>query len=146
MQGNQRIKRVQLKVNQVNNFLLLGIVTAEPDYKLSFTLNSKFGISLKNTPPVEVAESNKSVLVFSRFSDISGSPELVFNLISNRSGKNFLLKKLKNIDYILQLHNSDSTESVTRITSGLREIESVSAVFRIDIDTLKDKNLRYLTI
>ena len=146
MPTKQRVKRVQLNVNQINNFLLLGIVTTEPDYKLSFTLNSKFGISLKNNAPVEVTESDKSVLVFSRFSDTSGSPDSVFNLISNRSGKHFLLKQLKNIDYIIQLHISDNTDNINRVTAGLREIGSVNAVFRVDIDTLKDKNLRFLTI
>ena len=146
MQSKQRIKRVQLNVSQIDNFLLLGIVTTEPDYKLSFTLNSKFGISLKNKAPVEVPESDKSVLAFSRFSDTSGSPDFVFNLISNRSGKHYLLKQLKNIDYIIQLHISDNNDNINRITAGLREIGSVSAVFRVDIDTLKDKNLRFLTI
>ncbi len=146
MESRQKIKRVHLNVSQINNFLLLGVVTTEPDYKLSFALNSKFGISLRNNSPFEVTDGDKSVLAFSRFSDTSGSPDFVFNLISNRSGKHFLLKQLKNIDYIIQLHVPDNTESINRITAGLREIGAVSAVFRVDIDTLKDKNLRLLTI
>ena len=112
MESKQRVKRVQLSVSQTNNFLLLGIVTTEPDYKLSFTLNSKLGTALKNNTPVEVTENDKSVVAFSRFSDTSGSPDFVFNLISNRSGKHFLLKQLKNIDYIIQLHISDNTENI----------------------------------
>jgi len=35
MQSKQRIKRVQLNGSQIDNFLLLGIVTTDPDYKLS---------------------------------------------------------------------------------------------------------------
>ena len=31
------------------------------------------------------------------------------------------------------------------LTSNLREIDSVTAVFNIDINTIKDKNLHYLT-
>jgi hypothetical protein len=143
---NQKTKRVQLIINQVNNYLLLGIVSAEPDYKLSLSLNNKFSIFLKNTTPVEVSDANQSMLVFSRFSDTSGSPDLLYNLISNRSGKQFLFKKLKNIDYIFQIQDSESEINISKITESLREIETVNAVFNIDIDTLKDKNLRYLTL
>jgi hypothetical protein len=145
MQNIQRVKRVQLKLNQINDFLLLGLVTSEPDYRLSIALNNKFRISLKNISPVEIRDDNKSALTFSRFSDtdITG---IVYNLISNRSGKHFLLRKLKNIDYIFQVHDSDNINKITLITDKLREIESVTAVFGIDTNTLKDKNLHYLTL
>jgi len=145
MQNIQRVKRVQLKLNQINNFLLLGLVTSEPDYKLSLTLNNKFRISLKNISPVEISDDNESVLTFSRFSDTDSSG-IMYNLISNRSGKYFLLRKLKNIDYIFQVHDSENINNINLITDSLREIESVNAVFGIDTNTLKDKNLHYLTL
>ena len=145
MQNIQRVKRVQLKLNQINDFLLLGLVTSEPDYKLSLTLNNKFRISLKNISPIEISDDNKSVLTFSRFSDTDSSG-IMYNLISNRSGKYFLLKKLKNIDYIFQVHDSENINNINLITESLREIESVNAVFGIDTNTLKDKNLHYLTL
>ena len=71
--------------------------------------------------------------------------DLMFNLISNRSGKNFLLNKLKNIDYLLQIQVSEKEVNLNIITSNLREIDTVTAVFNIDINTIKDKNLHYLT-
>lgn len=146
MQNSQKVKRVQLKVNQLNDFALLGIVTSEPDYKLSLTLNKKFGISLKYASPLEVRDPNQTELIFSRFSDISNSAGLTFNLISNRSGKHFLFNKLKNIDYILQVHDSENDANISQITDILREIESVNAIFTIDINTFKDKNLHLLTL
>jgi hypothetical protein len=69
----------------------------------------------------------------------------VFNLISNRSGKNFLLNKLKNIDYLLQILISEKEVNLNDITSFLKEIDTVTAVFNIDINTIKDKYLHYLT-
>ena len=95
MRSIQKITRVQLKINQYDDFVLLGLVSAEPDYKLSLNLNKKFRISLKNISPLKITDDAGSELAFSRFSDTSGSPDLLFNLISNRSGKSFLLKKLK---------------------------------------------------
>ena len=144
MKSIQKITRVKLKINPIDDYILFGIVSAEPDYKLSLTLNKKFRISLRNISPVKITDNAGSELTFSRFSDTSGSPDKVFNLISNRSGKNFLLKKLKNVDFIFQIHDPENEINIDRITTALREIESVNAVFNIDRNIIKDKNFRYL--
>jgi len=70
---------------------------------------------------------------------------LAFNLFSNRSGNNFLLRKLKNVDYIFQLHDPENEKDIDSITADLRETESINAVFTIDLNTFKDKNLKFLT-
>ncbi|MCX6321576.1 MAG: IPExxxVDY family protein [Bacteroidia bacterium] len=145
MKSIQRITRVQLKINQKDEFILLGIVSAEPDYKLSLSINKKFRVSLKNILPLKITDDTGSELAFSRFSDSSKSPDVVFNLFSNRSGKSFLLKKLKNVDYIFQVQDAEMGNNTDQITASLREIESVNAVFNIDINTFKDRNLQYLT-
>ena len=140
----KKITRVQLKINHKEEFILFGLVSSDPDYKLSLALNKKFRISLKNVSPVKITDVTGSELVFSRFSDTSGSPDIMFNLIANSSGKNFLIKKLKNVDYIFQVLDPEYENNIDQITHNLREIESVNAVFNIDINTLKDKNLQYL--
>ncbi len=145
MKSKQRITKVQLKISQKDEFILLGLVSAEPDYKLSLSINKRFHISLKNLTPLKISDEKGSELTFSRFSDSDKSADIVYNLISNRSGKNFLLKKLKNIDYIFQLQDTENENNIEKITASLREIESVTAVFNIDINTFKDKNLQYLT-
>lgn len=144
MKSIQKITRVQLKVDTTEVSILLGVVSSEPDYKLSLSLNKKFGIALKNTTSVKITDDKGHELTFSRFSDKSRSPDLLFSLTSNRSGKDFLLKKLKNVDYIFQVHDQESEKDVKNVTSSLREIESVNAVFNIDMNTFKDKNLHYL--
>jgi len=144
MKSNQKITRVQLKVDHEEGLILLGMVSSEPDYKLSLTLNKRLGISLKNASPVKIISEAGSEVVFSRFSDTNGSPEVIYNLFSNRSGKYFLLKKLKNVDYIFQVYDSENNNTVESITKILREIESVNAIFNIELITFKDKNLHYI--
>jgi len=139
----QKIKRIRLEGGQKYESVLLGIVSAEPDYKLSLALNRKFGISLKNNPPV-IIQNNLPELSFSRFSDVSGSTDLTYDLISNRTGKNFLLKKLKNIDYIFQIHDPGNEIDISTTINMLRGIDCITAVFKIDPETIKDKNLLFL--
>jgi hypothetical protein len=145
MKSIQKITKVKLNIEQNNDYILLGLVSAEPDYKLSLTLNKKFRISLKNISPLKLPGDDRSELVFSRFSNNDDPTDLMFSLISNRTGKNFLLNKLKNIDYLLQIQISEKEVNLNNITSSLREIDTVTAVFNIDLNTIKDKNLHYLT-
>jgi hypothetical protein len=145
MKSIQRVTRVQLENNQKAEFLLLGLVSAEPDYKLSLSINKKFRISLKNISPINVSDDTGHELLFSRFSDPGKAPETGFCLISNRTGKSYLLKKLKNVDYLFQVLSPENEKNTEKIIAGLREIESINATFNIDIKTFKDKNLQYLT-
>ena len=145
MKSTQKVTRLKLNVEQNNDYILLGIVSSEPDYKLSLSLNKKFRISLKNILPLKLPGDNKSELSFSRFSNNEDPSDLKFNLISNRSCKNFLLNKLKNIDYLLQIQTSENDVNFNFINLNLREIDTITAIFNIDINTIKDKNLHYLT-
>jgi hypothetical protein len=144
MKSPRKIKRVQLRLNPIDEFIMLGIVSAEPDYKLSLSINRKFRISLSNATPVKVAHKPGEELVFSRFTDNKTTPGVVFNLISNRSEKMFLLKKLKNIDYIFQAYDPENEYDQDDIARRLRETDSINAVFKIDLNSFKDKNLHFL--
>ena len=144
MMSKQKVTRVKLDLEQNNEFILLGLVSAEPDYKLSLSINKKFRISLKNIPPIRLAGDDKSEITFSRFSNNNDRTDLIFVLVSNRYDKNYLLSKLKNIDYLLQIQISEKESNLNLITSYLREIDSITAVFNINMNTLKDKNLHYL--
>ena len=144
MKSAQKIRRVTLNISATNEPVLYGIVAAEPDYKLSLALNRKLGISLKNTAPVILQEENNNELLFSRFSDSSDSSGLVYDLTSNRSGKSFLIRKMKNIDYFLQIHDIDNESDNIRILSLLRETDCITAVFKISTEIIKDRNLKYL--
>jgi hypothetical protein len=144
MKSGAKVKRVLLKDNQSSNTAIIGIVSSEPDYKLSLAINRKLKISLKNDSPILIIEDAGNNITFSMFSDASGSPHLCYDLTSNRSGKNFLIKRLKNIDFIFQVHNPVNDETIRKIVATLKETECITAVFLIDPVTIKDKNLQYL--
>ena len=144
MKNSQKITRIHLSLNDQDIPVILGLVSPDPDYKLSFRLNNKLNISLKNIDPVTVQDEEGKFFQFSKFSDSRLAPDLVFQLISNRMGKNYLLKKLTNIDYLLLIHDSEKNLRPENIISQIREIESITGVFNIDSKTLKDKNLKYL--
>ncbi len=140
----QKVTRLQLKFTQKDELFLLGIVSAEPDYKLALALNKKFGIALKSSSPLKMTGNKDSEHIFSRFSDLTDSPGRTFSLITNRSGKNFLLRQLQNVDYIIQLRDHYNKKDITQFISVLRETEEITAVFKLDPESIKDKNIQYL--
>jgi len=144
MKNPKKITRVQLSINEDDEPFVFGIVSSDPDYKLSLKLNNKLGVSLKNILPVETGNPEEKVELFSRFSDTSNSPDSSLFLVSNRSGNNFLIRKLKNIDFILVIHDHVNIYSQEIITEKIKEIDSVTAVFRIILKTINDRNQHLL--
>ena len=145
MKANPKIKRVRLKINPENGFVFFGIVSPEPDYKLSLALNRKLKINLRNVTPVIIGQKEGEEISFSRFSDASASPHLTYELISNRSGKDYLIKKLINIDFIFRIFNGENEADLNLINTLVKEIECITAVFNLDPATIKDRNLDYIT-
>jgi hypothetical protein len=143
MKSTPKKKRIILDAGHNEDLLIFGIVSAEPDYKLSLSLNRKMGITLRNTDPLSIRDDSGNELSFSRFSSGEDSDDVSYHLISNRSDQQFLLKKLKNIDYILQVRSHAEVKSLN-VATVLRQTEAVSAVFVIDAASLNDRNLQYL--
>lgn len=109
----------------------VGIVTANADYKLSLALNRAFSISLSCVNPVTAREPQMADLLFSRFRYISSSGDTVFNLVANRCGGGSLIKKLKNIDYLLVIHTTQNHFNIDELITQLRTFEGVTAVFNL---------------
>lgn len=144
MRGSQKITRIPLSVDEEDLPVALGLVTPDPDYKISIKINNKLNISLKDHDPVEIHDSHGNKFIFSRFFDDSKAQASIFELITNRSLKNFLLKKLKNIDYLFLLYDPGKNFDPSFIMSQLKEIDSITGVFNIELKSLKDKNIKYL--
>jgi hypothetical protein len=146
MKGRPKVTRIQLDDHTDDEFVIFGLVSTEADYKLSQLLNKKLKITLRNVNTIDLKEVGRMKLSFSRYSDTSSSPEITFNLISNRSDKDYLLKKLKKIDYFFRINSFANRFNIEQLTSTLREIDRITAVFRLDPLEIKDKNLVYLTL
>jgi hypothetical protein len=146
MKGQPKITKIHLTDKTDEDFFILGIVSTEADYRLSQLLNQKLKLALKNAKTLDVKGNNGTSISFSRFSDNSKSPEFFFNLISNKSDKDYLLKKLKNIDYFFQVFSTGCKHDFELLTTSIREIDRITAVFILNPKEIKEKNLVYLTL
>jgi hypothetical protein len=144
MKSNEKKIKVPLHFISDDNYLLFGIISTEPDYKLSLLINKKFHISLKNQPPLEVRDNGGVQTFFGKFSDYSGAPETSYNLIANKSGNSFLLKKMKNYDYLFLIQDSNNNINADIFIQKMREAGIFRAVYPINLGEVNKKYMEYL--
>jgi len=130
--GQKKVKKVQLSLGSEQEVNLYGIVSSEPDYKISMELNQALEISLRSTNPVTIRQGNMAEISFPRFADTSDLPHSWVTLIKNRSNNSLLLRKYPNFDYLAAVYNETENETTEEFASILRQIKHISAVFIID--------------
>jgi len=145
MASRAKITRVVLTDKPEADFVLIGLVSTEADYKVSQLINKKLSISLKHQKTVDIEINSGVKESFSRYAFSTGTPEVNYYLISNRSEKNCIFNKLKKIDYLFIIQDHDNACNIDLIASRLREIEKITALFRLNPEEIKDKNLAYIT-
>ena len=121
------------------NFFLLGISSSENDYHLSWKINKALEINLKRSSDhtIKKKEIEQVFLVYTLYDD---DAYLQYSLISNKSENGFLIEELRNIDYFLKIHDDLSENQKQHLTSSIMNINGVTGVFKLNINTLKSKN------
>jgi hypothetical protein len=138
MTKSRKVTRVRLEDVKEGSLTILGIVSSEPDYKLSLLINRMTGLSLRNSPPVCLTV-DKEEIQFSRFLSSGEHSATTHSLIRNRSETGLLFKQLRNIDYIFVISDPENEADEGLITSQLRNTESVTGVFNVKAELIKDR-------
>jgi len=146
MKTRQKVHKIKLEISSFDGSILFGIVTAEPDYKLSLILNNKLEIALKNYDTLAVKSPANKDVFFPRYSYSSESGDYTATLVTNRKGSFYLVNKLKNIDYLLLIQSPFDEPEDPSILKKLREIPSVTAALIIDPHMINDRNMHHIII
>ncbi len=142
MSRERKITRHTIESAVPQPFFFLGVVSAEPDYRLSVMINRHLGTDLRKCPGDIIIDTSTGTRSFSRF-----SPEnRAFTLVSNRSGGTVLLQKLKNIDYLLVPAQQDDAKTTEQLAASLRLIPEITAVFMLDSRSTADRNIALLAL
>ena len=142
MSTGGKITRHTIPEEERQEFFFLGVVSAEPDYRLSVLINRHLGTDLRKCDEEIAAQTDSGKPSFSRFTTVP--PEL--SLVSNRSEGHNLLRKLKNIDYFLLFCGQTEMQKTEELATILREIPEITAVFVLDSRKITDRNLLLLVL
>ncbi|MFN2314985.1 MAG: IPExxxVDY family protein [Bacteroidales bacterium] len=142
MSNGGKITRHTIPGEEIKEFFFLGVVSAEPDYRLSVLINRHLGTDLRKCDDEITVQTDSGRPSFSRFTTVP--PEL--SLVSNRSEGYILLRKLKNIDFFLLICGQSDMQKAEKLAATLREIPEITAVFVLDSRKISDKNLLLLAL
>jgi len=137
-----KITRHAIRAEEIPPFLILGIVSSEPDYRLSVMLNRNLGIDLRKKPEDITEGSGEKTHFYSVFT----TAPLNISLVSNRSMGGTLIRKLKNIDFLLLIHGTPDRKLAETLAAAVRNIPEVTAVFMFDSRDVGDKNIPLLVL
>ncbi len=119
-------------------FLLLGIVSYEKDYRLAWEINQKLLMDFARTGDHSVKHRQSGTeQLFSCYYYDDDNTYLNYRLLSNRSENGILLDAVKNIDYLLVISGEYFTGYEKQIRSKLIKLEGVNSCFILEPGKIK---------
>ena len=126
-------RKLKLNIEYVPEFSIIGIVSAQKDYRLSWLLNKYLDADLKKLQDF-IFRSDKSKNPGRYAAYHHELPDLMaqYFLVSNKSNELHLLKEPKNLDYLFLLKNPGQHIKAADIVGKIRSVPPVEAAFIID--------------
>lgn len=135
-------RKFKLEYSPDYDFLLLGIISYEKDYRISWEINEFLEMDLERVDD-HVVKHKKSGgdLHFSCFVYSDESAYVNYKLLSNRSEMGPLIESLKNIDYFLVVMGEYNGNLETELKKNLSKLESVQSCFVLNPENIKNSEI-----
>jgi len=131
-------KPIKLKIKPEFDFLLFGLVTSEPIYRLSWLINDAIGILLTESKSLQVYHTKRQIIQeFAKFK-FAENEGLVIHLIQNKSQQGIFIEEQKLVDFWLKIESS--TYNKSEVLQQIKLIKNINLVFEIKPDSLKSKD------
>ncbi len=121
------------------DFLLIGIASHSKDYKLCYDINKHMNFDFCRTSTDYTLTLKGKNATFPMFEFIDEENVLEFYLLANKSKSNYLLKELKNIDYLFMIKGNIDFIDIHTYVTQIKELSSVLTAFPVEVEQLKSK-------
>jgi len=133
------------KIHKLNeyesyDFGLIGIATAEYDYRLSWTLNNVLGFNLVRQDDLEIWHKLlEDPQTFPQFRYYDEDTLLSFRLIANKSENGYLLEEMTNVDFLIQINGDMDQDYINKLVKKLNALEGITLAFPLNPSNLKSR-------
>lgn len=126
----KKIKKYLIKEEALESFDVIGICTAQTDFRLAWQLNSKFEIKLqKAEKTLEIPNKKSGDLELFDYYYFQDPEDLIsYYLIKNKQNARFVLTEKQSIDYALVLHENHLVDG-HELVDNLRDTDGIIAAF-----------------
>lgn len=134
------------------DFLLIGIISPYPDYKLSWSLNKTLEIDLQREedmvlPSMEGKDKGLTlgfdeqveIPTFAFFKYDNEDLHLMYTLVANHSKSALLIKEEQRVDFFLIIGGSYDEIDIEQLLQQVKSDKHVITAFEIDPNRLKSK-------
>ena len=130
-----KIKKYVLEKDDLASFDIIGICSAQSDFRLALQLNREFTIYLeKSSEQIEIPIKKTGLHnLFSFYSFRDPNNFISYFLIRNRQDSRILLAEKPSIDYFLIIQDNYSFDS-QEVVDNLRKMDCVMAAFTFSSD------------
>lgn len=112
------------------NIHIVGISSTLVDYKLAYYLNEKFRYNFIRMGEVSLDPPYQ----YSLYYYCEGENKNTFNLLSLKNKEHCITKELQNLDYLLFVRDSISSDRLEQLCASIREIKNVMMATILDIN------------
>ncbi len=120
------------------DFKLIAISSNHKTHTVSWVINKALELSL-SLSDTHVLKSNKAEVSFKKYNSSKGG--FYFTLLRNKNQNHRLLPELSTVDYLLKFYDDESPFSDEEIVTKLRKSKEIQAVYSLDVNRLKSKQV-----
>ncbi len=132
-------KKNILKIDSEIDFVLTGIISSLPDYRLCWYLNGVLALNFAKAQDIAITLPELHIQQsFSRFVFEEEITMSAFWVIQNKAAGNFLLPELKQVDYLFMIKGNYYRTKIRSIEKLLKSIMEIQAIIPIDTSQLKN--------
>ena len=134
-------KRHKLADSIAKDYCLLGIVSDEPEYKLTWSMNEVLQTSFQRMEDLSLYhKKGQSEQRFSLYLYEEENTMLTYRIIRNRSENGYFLSDLKNIDYVIHIQGELDTDRVSDFIRQANQLDTIRMCIPIELSKLKDRS------
>jgi hypothetical protein len=127
--------------NQQADMVIIGIVSSENDYKISWALNESLRISLKRNENIKSPSPKTEVISeFPFYTFEAEETAAKYILIQNRNKSFFYIHELKKFDYLFIILGDHLSKDSSAFLQTLKSNSLLSSSFTINPENIKNQN------
>ena len=120
-----------------SDFLLAGIGCHERDFRLAWDINRTLSWNLVRANDISVIQRDGKSL-HSSFVYGNDDEKITYTLLTNKTPEGILQPELAHFDFLLKIENTE--QMPTGLLKELRRVRLVSAIYEIEVETLRMKH------
>jgi hypothetical protein len=134
------VKKHKLELAIEEDFCLLGLVSDEADYKLSWMINRSLAMNFEKEDDLQLFHPKlKEEQIFSLFSYHDDTAMITFRIIKNRAENGYYLDELKHIDYLIHIQGEIDAARISGFMHSVSALEPVRLCVPSDLTRIKNK-------